>query len=69
MSFNQAFVLQDEDSFVQSFDLEQQQLTMTPDRVEAVLLTLSEALEVVEQLGYLASKRLVVKAIKGVVRL
>ncbi len=59
------FILQDEESYVKDFDIEQQQLTMTQDRTEAQSFTLMEALKVVERLGYLASKRLVVKAVEG----
>lgn len=68
MSSDQTFVLQDEASFVVSFDLNQQKLIMTQDRSEAYFFTLSEALEVVRRLGWLASKRLVLKAIEGTVK-
>lgn len=60
------FILQDEDSFVKDFDIEQQQLMMTQDVTEAVCLCLKDALEVVRLLGWLASKRLVVKPFQGI---
>ena len=56
------------ESYVKDFDVEQQQHTMTQDWAEALFFTLSEALEVVERLGYLASERLVVKAVEGAAR-
>ncbi|ABW31543.1 hypothetical protein [Acaryochloris marina] len=69
MAFPKRFVLHDDGSFVKDFDLNQQKLTMTKDQTEAQSLTLLEALEVVERLGSLASKRLVVKGFEGVNRL
>ena len=68
MAFSEIFVLQDDGSFVKSFDLHQQKLDMTQDRTEACSFTLSDALEVVERLGSLASQRLVLKAVQGAVR-
>ncbi|NJN39297.1 MAG: hypothetical protein HC790_12260 [Acaryochloridaceae cyanobacterium CSU_3_4] len=68
MSFSETFILHDDGSFVKSFDCVQQQLIMTPDRSEAHLFALLEALEVVRLLGWLASKRLMVKAIEGDVK-
>ena len=68
MAFSETFVLQDDGSFVKSFDLDQQKLTMTSDLVEAHSFTLRDALEVVERLGSLASQRLVLKAVQGTVR-
>ena len=53
---------------MQSFDLEQQQLVMTQDRSEPLFLTLVEALEGVHILGWLESKRLVLKVVSGVVK-
>ena len=64
MAFSETFVLKDDGSFVKSFDLSQQELIMTQDKSEACSLTLSEALEVVERLGSLASERLVLKAVQ-----
>ncbi|NJM67354.1 MAG: hypothetical protein HC851_17600 [Acaryochloris sp. RU_4_1] len=68
MPFSETFILHDDGLFVKSFDCVQQQLTMTPNRSEAQLFALLPALEVVRRLGWLASKRLVVKAIKGAVK-
>ncbi len=59
-----AFVIHDDGSFVKDYDYGQQQLTMTQDRSEVHFFTLLDALEVVEWLGCLASKRLVVKAVE-----
>jgi hypothetical protein len=69
MFANQIFLVQDDGFFVESFNFEQQVLTMTQDRKEAYFFTLLDALEVVRRLGWLASKRLVVKAIDGVMKL
>lgn len=60
------FILQDEESYVKDFNIEQQQLMMTQDVTEAVCLSLDDALEVVRLLGWLASKRLVVRPIQGI---
>lgn len=68
MNSSKNFILQDEGSFVKEFDIERQKLTMTQDRTEAHFFTLSAALEVVERLGYLASERLVVKAVEGALK-
>jgi hypothetical protein len=51
MSFSKTFTLQDDGSFVQSFNLERQQLTMTPRVTEVCFFTLLESLEVVHLLG------------------
>jgi hypothetical protein len=69
MISNQIFLLQDDGFFVESFNFEQQVLIMTQDKEEAHPFKLLDALEVVRRLGWLASKRLLVKAVDGVVKL
>ena len=68
MAFSERFIIHDDGLFVKSFDLDQPRLTMTQHRSEALSLTLVEAIEVVYRLGWLASRRLVVKAVDAATR-